>query len=85
MLITLVLLCDAQNDLHGLCCCVHQLLHLQPLACSQEDSAQLQRRGLDWDAAVTRLAAEAHTDRATGAPSKGNRRQYTAPQASLKR
>jgi hypothetical protein len=82
-----------QNDLHGLCGCVHQLLHLQPLACCQEVPAALARRGLDLPGAAQLLGEAAKAGRDLGAdgdspvrPVQSSRwAQYTVPQASLKR
>jgi hypothetical protein len=72
-------------DLHGLCSCIHQLLHLQPLACSVETVEVLSRRGLN----VAHCAALVRSTRIGGeARAKAavcGRTQYLVPQASLKR
>jgi hypothetical protein len=74
---------------------VHQLLHLQPLACCQDPAAALARRGLDLPSAA-QLLREADVAATSGLRTGdgddvvrrvqgSGREQYTVPQASLKR
>lgn len=69
-------------DFHGLGNCIHQLLHLQPLATVRESVALIGSRGLDLQAALRQLNAQ---DAAGANAAASAVHRYTVPQASLKR
>jgi hypothetical protein len=74
-----------QVDLHGLCSCIHQLLHLQPLACSVETVEVLSRRGIDVAHCTALVRSTRIGGEATAKAATSGKTQYLVPQASLKR
>jgi len=80
-----------QVDLHGLCTCIHQLLHLTPLTlCHRETAAQCAQRGLSMSSAVGMIVGGISGIISGGSVMEGmvqelDRGEFTVPQASLKR
>jgi hypothetical protein len=74
-----------QVDFHGLCSCIHQLLHLQPLACSVESVEVLSRRGIDVAHCTTLVRSTLVGGEAPAKAAVSVETQYLVPQASLKR
>ena len=81
-----------QTDLHGLCSCIHQLLHLMPLTLYLETTEQCRQRGLAIDNTVNLITlhstiesgGKADIDRSQLVPQL-ERKEFLVPQATLKR
>ena len=86
-----------QIDLHGLCACVHQLLHLAPLTLYHRETAALcAQRGLSVSSAVSMVATGGGSGSGSGGGDGSDsvvdgmvqelhKQEFTVPQASLKR